>query len=127
MLYQSASNLFILHMWGKASAPWLQALHFSWGIGSFLAPLLVRPYILPLESDMISYNETGALNFTINERSAFKWSADDLLIQWPFLYVSCYTLLGALMYFFFVLKHRDTPAHPSRVAALAEEKATRDG
>ncbi|XP_070200477.1 uncharacterized protein [Littorina saxatilis] len=39
-------NMFCIKIWNKSSAPYLQALHFSFAVGAFLAPLLARPFLV---------------------------------------------------------------------------------
>jgi fucose permease len=61
------SNLWVIHMWGKENGPFLQFLHFSFGLGSFFAPLVVEPFLLPLElTDRINDQLRIDSNSTIN-------------------------------------------------------------
>jgi FHS family Na+ dependent glucose MFS transporter 1 len=41
----SANNTLCLILWGTAAAAPIHALHFGFGIGAFIAPLLARPFI----------------------------------------------------------------------------------
>lgn len=41
----TGSNGSLLRIWGAKGAPFLQGLHFSYGIGGFLAPLLAAPFL----------------------------------------------------------------------------------
>ncbi|XP_072165409.1 sodium-dependent glucose transporter 1A-like [Diadema setosum] len=48
----TGANLLCLRMWGKkGSAPMLQALHFSFAFGAFLAPLLTAPFLADVSSN----------------------------------------------------------------------------
>ncbi|CAL1291790.1 unnamed protein product, partial [Larinioides sclopetarius] len=38
-------NVCCLNLWGKESGPFYQALHFMYGFGSLLAPLIVAPFL----------------------------------------------------------------------------------
>ncbi|KAK7099317.1 sodium-dependent glucose transporter 1-like isoform X2 [Littorina saxatilis] len=42
----TGGNMFCIKIWNKSSAPYLQALHFSFAVGAFLAPLLARPFLV---------------------------------------------------------------------------------
>ncbi|KAG8185399.1 hypothetical protein JTE90_018620 [Oedothorax gibbosus] len=41
----TGSNTSTLRIWGKKSAPFLQGLHFAYGLGGFLGPLLAAPFL----------------------------------------------------------------------------------
>ncbi|XP_054163520.1 sodium-dependent glucose transporter 1-like [Oppia nitens] len=43
--FDTAINVWILEMWGEQSGPYMQALHFTYGLGSFVAPLLCEPFL----------------------------------------------------------------------------------
>ena len=44
-------------MWGKRNGPYMQILHFAFGIGAFLAPLLARPFLSP-DAVALAHNTT---------------------------------------------------------------------
>ncbi|XP_054721454.1 sodium-dependent glucose transporter 1-like isoform X2 [Uloborus diversus] len=51
----TGSNACCLRIWGKKGAPFLQGLHFAYGLGGFLAPILAAPFLsahVPLASDL---------------------------------------------------------------------------
>ncbi|XP_043247659.1 nascent polypeptide-associated complex subunit alpha, muscle-specific form-like isoform X2 [Amphibalanus amphitrite] len=41
----TGGNVLLLDLWGKSSGPYMQAIHFSFGLGAFAAPLLAVPFI----------------------------------------------------------------------------------
>ncbi|GFT22792.1 sodium-dependent glucose transporter 1 [Nephila pilipes] len=41
----TGSNASCLRIWGKKGAPFLQGLHFAYGLGGFIAPLLAAPFL----------------------------------------------------------------------------------
>ena len=41
----AGANILLLRMWNKKSGPYMQALHFSFALGTFIAPLLAEPFI----------------------------------------------------------------------------------
>ena len=44
-LFISGGNVLLLNTWGKKSRPYLQALHFLFALGAFVAPLIVQPFL----------------------------------------------------------------------------------
>ncbi|XP_066996857.2 uncharacterized protein [Anabrus simplex] len=43
----TGGNVLCLDLWGRNSGPFMQALHFSFGLGAFVAPLLAVPFLEP--------------------------------------------------------------------------------
>lgn len=41
----TGSNVWLLNIWGKESPPFLQALHFAFGFGGFIGPLIAAPFL----------------------------------------------------------------------------------
>eukprot|EP00052_Salpingoeca_macrocollata_P026763 m.250248 g.250248 ORF g.250248 m.250248 type:complete len:515 (-) comp22637_c0_seq1:46-1590(-) len=44
-MLDTGGNVLLLQLWGAACGPYMQTLHFSFGIGAFFAPLLARQFI----------------------------------------------------------------------------------
>ncbi|KAH9500475.1 hypothetical protein Btru_072010 [Bulinus truncatus] len=42
----TGGNVFCIKIWGQKSPPYMQVLHFSFGVGAFLAPLIVEPFFI---------------------------------------------------------------------------------
>ena len=52
----TAGNVIILKIWeGRDSGPYMHAVHFCFGLGAFLAPLIARPFL-------VNQEESGALS-----------------------------------------------------------------
>ena len=45
MLLFAGGNILLLQLWEEKSGPYMQALHFSFALGTFVAPLLAEPFI----------------------------------------------------------------------------------
>jgi hypothetical protein len=45
-------NVLCLDLWGRNSGPFMQALHFSFGLGVFVAPLLAAPFLEATTTDI---------------------------------------------------------------------------
>ncbi|XP_053384560.1 uncharacterized protein LOC123537019 [Mercenaria mercenaria] len=41
----TGGNVFCIQLWGKKNPPYIQTLHFAFGIGAFVAPLLAKPFL----------------------------------------------------------------------------------
>eukprot|EP00054_Salpingoeca_dolichothecata_P022365 m.146474 g.146474 ORF g.146474 m.146474 type:complete len:534 (+) comp24313_c0_seq2:223-1824(+) len=53
----TGGNVLLLSMWGTDVGPYMQTLHFSFGVGAFVSPLLAKPFIsedLPISSSSCS-------------------------------------------------------------------------
>ncbi|KAL5006574.1 hypothetical protein ScPMuIL_015380 [Solemya velum] len=50
-ILDTGGNMFCIHLWGKMSAPYMQTLHFAFGIGAFIAPLLAKPFLAPIPAN----------------------------------------------------------------------------
>ncbi|PFX24485.1 sodium-dependent glucose transporter 1A-like [Stylophora pistillata] len=64
----TGGNVLLLNTWGKKSRPYMQALHFVFALGAFVAPLIVQPF---LEDGITSPNiPTNASNDTSSTTSS---------------------------------------------------------
>ncbi|GAB1601743.1 hypothetical protein Ahia01_000452700 [Argonauta hians] len=43
----TGGNVFCMRIWGEQSGPYIQAMHFAFGAGAFIAPLLAKPFLAP--------------------------------------------------------------------------------
>lgn len=43
--FDTAINVWLLEIWQEESGPYMQALHFTYGLGSFVAPLICEPFL----------------------------------------------------------------------------------
>ncbi|KAJ9574913.1 hypothetical protein L9F63_007932 [Diploptera punctata] len=59
----TGGNVLCLDLWGRNSGPFMQALHFSFGLGAFVAPLLAAPF---LETNSIDVLPTTIASTTLS-------------------------------------------------------------
>ena len=45
MVSFAGGNVMCLHLWGRQSGPYIQALHFAFGLGAFVSPLVAEPFL----------------------------------------------------------------------------------
>ncbi|GLG93714.1 Uncharacterized protein GBIM_01055 [Gryllus bimaculatus] len=60
----TGGNVLCLDLWGRNSGPFMQALHFSFGLGAFVAPLLAAPF---LESTLVNSTLSTEFAHTVTE------------------------------------------------------------
>lgn len=95
-IIETCCNIFMVNLWGKKCPPFLQALHFSFGLGGFSAPLLVRPFLLSNLDDS-------------NEDIEQMWSPSDVQVQYAY-YIIALVLASSAGFFLYVyVFHTETP------------------
>lgn len=104
-------NCWIIHIWGKENPPFMQIIHFMYGVGALIAPFLVEPFLLNKSADEIDIHSIA--NSTI--LSDVEGSGDYLMIHWPFIIGSSYCLLVLALVVINYILHPDNPVHPSRL------------
>ncbi|KFO37846.1 Sodium-dependent glucose transporter 1A, partial [Fukomys damarensis] len=115
----TGANVLILALWGDEGAPHMQALHFSFALGAFLAPLLAK---LALGTTVSAENHTEpdlhppALNQS-PEASLDPLFAvpDDLNLLWAYASVGAYIFVVSV--FLFALFFKKTSKHGKSTAS----------
>lgn len=54
--------MWLTHLWGKENPPFMQVLHFAYGIGAFISPFIAEPFLLPIAEELI-VNEPNPMDF----------------------------------------------------------------
>lgn len=104
-------NCWIIHIWGKENPPFMQIIHFMYGVGALIAPFLVEPFLLNKAADEFDIHASDS-NSTISSDA----SADNyLMIHWPFIIGSIYCLLVLTLVVINYILYPDNPVHPSRL------------
>ncbi|KAJ1525620.1 hypothetical protein ONE63_008840 [Megalurothrips usitatus] len=57
----TGGNVLCLDLWGRNSGPFMQALHFSFSLGIFLAPFLSQPLMAPINYSVVVPSTTPAM------------------------------------------------------------------
>ena len=123
--FDTAINVWILEIWGQDSGPYMQALHFTYGLGSFVAPLVCEPFLSKKKlighhmkmSDLermtnhtfedslpLTNSSDLLLNITDDFISDEKIRANPIMIYIPYAFVGIISILGAvgvLMLYFY--------------------------
>lgn len=63
----TGGNVLCLDLWGRNSGPFMQALHFSFGLGAFVAPLLAAPFLEPTTSVLPTQMVSTVIPFQVSD------------------------------------------------------------
>ena len=90
-------NLLIVELWKSSSGPYMHALHFTYGLGTSIAPLLSNPFLV---------HDTHT-NFTNNTKITDSTAAIDetnWTIKTLYAIVGAYSILVGLVFVYFFTK-----------------------
>ncbi|XP_033116578.1 major facilitator superfamily domain-containing protein 4A-like [Anneissia japonica] len=57
-IIDTVANVSLLKIYGKLVSPFLQALHFCYGLGAFVSPIVAEPFLLNEDCTAFIENET---------------------------------------------------------------------
>ncbi|KAM7295230.1 hypothetical protein ISCGN_024735 [Ixodes scapularis] len=57
----TVSNVYMIRIYGKDVSPFLQALHFFYGIGAFVSPMIAQPFLLNEDCSLFIDNSSESL------------------------------------------------------------------
>ncbi|XP_048387029.1 sodium-dependent glucose transporter 1 [Stegostoma tigrinum] len=122
----TGGNLLILLMWGTKVGPYMQALHFSFALGAFVAPILAKPLLGTLQK-ITDNSGNGILNNTkISSHSNLVDFMDVLKttvsaftpFTWAYIVIGSFVLLISVL--FFIIYLRSSP-NRSRAAVSSQD------
>jgi FHS family Na+ dependent glucose MFS transporter 1 len=107
-MLDTGSNLMVLVLWGKENGPFMQALHFSFGLGAFHAPLLAKPFLLELLEP--SGNRTSDDNSTFDYQDYVfpEYTVDDVALEIPYGVMAVFMIINSVVFSYLFLKFRET-------------------
>jgi len=127
----TGGNVLLLDIWkGRDSGPYMHALHFTFGIGAFLAPVISRPFLvneadvenLPVESNVTLENSTYQ---SLEVRSKIESSTWTIKALYPM--VASYAVFMSLGFLFYFIKDsRKEHENPTETEAK-KEKSSEEG
>ncbi|KAK2505419.1 hypothetical protein MC885_016956 [Smutsia gigantea] len=107
-ILDTGGNVLILAIWGDRGAPPMQALHFSFALGAFVAPLLAK---LALGVTVAARNHTAAgssqlaFNQSSEADSEYLLSIpDDMNLLWTYVVIGTYIFVVSILFFALFLK-----------------------
>lgn len=140
----TGGNAYCVRIWGKKSPPYIQAMHFAFGVGAFIAPLLSQPFLSDSPVNLLTNNVQSvgnvnpmhkeitealmnSMNDTRKERDLF--NSNDTV---PSMNVSELSSQRNSMTTSFVMTTTTTPAplipkKPTHIDSTQEDKKKADG
>ena len=132
--FDTAINVWILELWGENSGPFMQALHFTYGIGSFVAPLICEPFLstesihsgghgimVPQLDDTVdvvtTIGSTDTNNDSLHQHLSTQSTIDpiDYLIYIPYAIAGTITVFSStIILFLYYFKKYEPPAKPAK-------------
>ena len=120
----TGGNVAILKIWeNRDSGPYMHALHFTFGLGAFIAPLIARPFLFV--DDSITESEIHSLldNSTVDYSESLKDSSWTIKALYPL--ISGYSLLSAIfILFYFIKDYRKASENNSKKSSDDNEDKT---
>ncbi|XP_006261669.2 sodium-dependent glucose transporter 1 isoform X3 [Alligator mississippiensis] len=116
----TGGNVLALNTWGADAGPHMQALHFSFALGAFVAPLLAKMALGSSISQLHNEGEKTNQSVLSSIPTALTASAFKLYFNihflWSFIVIGTYILLISLL--FFILYSRSSPMRDKTKASL---------
>ena len=113
----SGANLYLIQLWGKENPPFLQALHFCYGLGALIAPLIAKPFLLPVEPEQ---GLDVVLNDTSIHENVMQYTPADVMLIYPYGIVAALHLIPICFFIVLYRLHPITDEHPSRAVILVD-------
>lgn len=104
----------------------MQALHFSFGLGAFIAPLIARPFLLEHpEKELNDTIDVGNYSLVNNTRKQeTEYTPQDVKLVYTYGIIGIYMAFNTLVFLYMYINYRETAPHPSRILALAPTSGT---
>nr|XP_008536392.1 PREDICTED: sodium-dependent glucose transporter 1 [Equus przewalskii] len=125
-ILDTGGNVLILALWGDKGAPHLQALHFCFALGAFLAPLLAK---LALGTTVSAENHTEAdFNDSVLNQSSEAASEpllgvpDDMNLLWAYAVIGTYIFVVFISLLALFLK-KSSKLEKAKVCAQRSQRA----
>uniref|UniRef100_H3AHX4 Major facilitator superfamily domain containing 4B n=1 Tax=Latimeria chalumnae TaxID=7897 RepID=H3AHX4_LATCH len=129
----TGGNTVILNTWGDQGGSYMQALHFSFAAGAFVAPIIAKLLlnninVFSLLSQDKNSSETGSQNETKSSAvdefvSAVSHKTAYLKSMWAYFVIGTFILLVSLM--FFILYSRSSPSREKMKGSLQKTKTAK--
>ncbi|XP_052607402.1 sodium-dependent glucose transporter 1C [Peromyscus californicus insignis] len=99
----TGGNVLILALWGDKGAPHMQALHFSFALGAFLAPLLAK-LAWGTTASAQNHTETDFVPLMLNRSSGATSDSlfaapEDMNLLWTYAFIGTYVLVVSVFLF----------------------------
>ncbi|KAI1299625.1 Major facilitator superfamily domain-containing protein 4A [Halotydeus destructor] len=104
-MIDNGSTILTLYIWGKESQFYMQALHFSYGLGALAAPLLSSQFLSTV--NLSSKMEDGC-------------DPENMSVGTPYAIIGAFCLWVAMLFLYLHCSHGQTDEHPTRLTQDAD-------
>ncbi|ELU06808.1 hypothetical protein CAPTEDRAFT_82130, partial [Capitella teleta] len=96
----TGGNVLCLYIWGRGSGPYMQAMHFVFGLGAFVAPLLAEPFLSRTNSTNITDSTLDMIRFKFKQvaRTVTSVFSSFTKVQFAYLVIAAFVLMVSLMF-----------------------------
>ncbi|XP_015783990.1 sodium-dependent glucose transporter 1-like [Tetranychus urticae] len=99
------SNTSVLAIWNERSTNYVQVLHGTCGLGSLLAPLIVKSFLLPQVTNTNDTIESEDKNTTEStDATVVGYTPEDVKVQYPFLFFGLIMILTSFGFLYSYFK-----------------------
>ncbi|NWR99609.1 MFS4B protein, partial [Motacilla alba] len=126
-ILDTGGNVLALYTWGSEVGPHLQALHFSFAAGAFLAPMVAQMDLGSSESEELAGAEKTNLSVLKSLPTASATSTTPALnghhnesFLWSYIFIGTYILLVSI--FFFVLYSKSSSTRDKSKASAQKDR-----
>lgn len=117
--FEVGANMFIFHLWGRESGPFIQTIYLNFGIGSLLIPIIAKPFLVSSDAFSTDFefggNETYFLNSSVSRKELLEPSPSDLALIYPYSIVAGWLAMCGILVFVIYFMYPRSPIHPSRM------------
>jgi FHS family Na+ dependent glucose MFS transporter 1 len=111
--FEAGSNVYLLQLWGKETAPFMQAIHFMFGSGALIAPLVAKPFLIERNlTEMEMYENPNVTRV---------YHPDQTKLIAPYGFIAAFLVVNALFNLIVYRIYPVTEEHPSRKARQQPE------
>ncbi|XP_030303573.1 sodium-dependent glucose transporter 1 [Calypte anna] len=116
-ILDTGGNVLALNTWGAEAGPHMQALHFSFAVGAFVAPVLAKMALGgPEPKDLPVVEKTNQSVLATVQKALKQYFGADFL--WSYVVIGTYLLFVSI--FFFILCSKSISAREKAKASLQE-------
>ncbi|XP_015095927.3 sodium-dependent glucose transporter 1 [Vicugna pacos] len=125
-ILDTGGNVLILAIWGDKGAPHMQALHFSFALGAFLAPLLAKlalGMVVPAENHTeADFNHSAFNQSPEADSEPLLGIPDDMNLLWAYAVIGAYIFVVSLFLFILFLT-KSSKWEKAKVSAQRSRRA----
>ena len=117
--------MLVLRLWGDKSAPYLQSLHFAFGLGAFVAPLMAKPFLTTTpqntstDAEFRACTDNGDLSANMTDLCGTNYSP---VFRYSFWIAAILLCITALVFMYFAFAVRLYPSKATHTHTCTTEK-----